>query len=198
MCNCKCFYSSVNNFMRVWTDLCNRKCSYEAGNNFMQVWTDVCEILLCSWKQFCASWVRSMQKEMLIYRWKQFYARFDSFGQICATGITLMLLETILHEFGQICATGNSPIVLYSWNDFMRVWTNLCYREWFCETNFHYKISRQKFEQKCAEPFYVVMTHSAAKANLEKGSSWPPEAKQKVQSYVMGLVLKSNLPSINI
>ena len=33
-----------------------------------------------------------------------------------------------------------------------------------------------KFEYECAEPFYVVMTHHTAKANLEKGSSWPPEA----------------------
>ena len=39
------------------------------------------------------------------------------------------------------------------------------------------------------EHFYVVMTHHTAKANLEKGSSWPPEAKEKVQSYAMGLVL---------
>ena len=30
--------------------------------------------------------------------------------------------------------------------------------------------------QECAEPFYVVMTHHTAKANLKKGSSWPPEA----------------------
>ena len=27
-----------------------------------------------------------------------------------------------------------------------------------------------------AESFYVVMTDHKAKANLEKGSSWPPEA----------------------
>ena len=33
-----------------------------------------------------------------------------------------------------------------------------------------------KFELECAKPFYVVMTHHTAKANLEKGSSWPPEA----------------------
>ena len=33
-----------------------------------------------------------------------------------------------------------------------------------------------KFEQEYAEPFYVVMTHHTAKANLEKGSSWPSEA----------------------
>ena len=46
-----------------------------------------------------------------------------------------------------------------------------------------------KFEQEWAEPFCVVMTHHRAKANLEKGSSWPPEAKQKVRSYDMGLVL---------
>ena len=46
-----------------------------------------------------------------------------------------------------------------------------------------------KFEQECAEHSYVVMTHHTAKANLEKGSSWPPEAKQKVQSYAMGLEL---------
>ena len=33
-----------------------------------------------------------------------------------------------------------------------------------------------KLEQEYAEPFYVVMTHHTAKANLEKGSSWPSEA----------------------
>ena len=33
-----------------------------------------------------------------------------------------------------------------------------------------------KFEQECAELFYVVMTHHTVKANLEKGFSWPSEA----------------------
>ena len=72
---------------------------------------------------------------------------------------------------------------------FIQVWTNLCYRECFCETNFHYEISRQKFEQKCAEPFCVVMTHHTAKANLEKGSSWPPGAIPHGSPPLRGLVL---------
>ena len=58
----------------------------------------------------------------------------------------------------------------------MQVWTNLCYRECFCWQKLHFEFSRQHFEQECAEPFYVVMTHHSAKANLEKGSSWPSEA----------------------
>ena len=45
------------------------------------------------------------------------------------------------------------------------------------------------FEQEYAEPFCVVMTHHTAKANLEKGSSWPPEAIPYGLSYTMSLVL---------
>ena len=78
-------------------------------------------------------------------------------------------------------------------NDFMQVWTNLCYRECFCKTNcwqeLHFEFSRQKFEQECAKPFYVVMTHHTAKANLEKGSSWPPEAIPYGVPHTRGLVL---------
>ena len=78
-------------------------------------------------------------------------------------------------------------------NDFMQVLTNLCYRECFCKTNcwqeLHFEFSRQKFEQECAKPFYVVMTHHTAKANLEKGSSWPPEAFLEVTHKSTGLVL---------
>ena len=36
------------------------------------------------------------------------------------------------------------------------------------------------FEEECEEPFYVVMTHHTANANLEKGSSWPPEAMPQI------------------
>ena len=75
----------------------------------------------------------------------------------------------------------------------MQVLTNLCYRECFCKTNcwqeLHFEFSRQKFEQECAKPFYVVMTHHTAKANLEKGSSWPPEAFLEVTHKSTGLVL---------
>ena len=46
-----------------------------------------------------------------------------------------------------------------------------------------------KFEQECAEPFYVVMTHHTAMANLEKGSSWPPEAILRGLWHIRGLVL---------
>ena len=75
----------------------------------------------------------------------------------------------------------------------MQVWTNLCYRECFCKTNcwqeLHFEFSRQKFEQECAKPFYVVMTHHTAQANLEKGSSWPPEAIPYGEWHIGGLVL---------
>ena len=78
-------------------------------------------------------------------------------------------------------------------NDFMQVWTNLCYRECFCKTNcwqeLHFEFSRQKFEQEYAKPFYVVMTHHTAKANLEKGSFWPPEAIPYGEWHIRGLVL---------
>ena len=72
-------------------------------------------------------------------------------------------------------------------NDFMQVWTNLCYRECFCKTPFWN--FPPKFEPECAEPSYVMMTHQAVKANLEKGFSWPPEAIPYGLPYTMGLVL---------
>ena len=47
-----------------------------------------------------------------------------------------------------------------------------------------------KFEQECAEPFNVVMTHHTAKANLEKGSSLPPQRPSRAEGpCTMGLVL---------
>ena len=45
------------------------------------------------------------------------------------------------------------------------------------------------FEEECEEPFYVVMTHHTANANLEKGSSWPPEAMPNVLHHPTLLVL---------
>ena len=50
-------------------------------------------------------------------------------------------------------------------------------------------ISLTKAFPECAEPFYVVMTHHTAKANLEKGSSWPPEAIPYGVPHTRGLVL---------
>ena len=49
-----------------------------------------------------------------------------------------------------------------------------------------------KIIQDCAEPFSVVITHHTAKANLEKGSSWPPEA------IPSGLVLSVALSNPNL
>ena len=90
---------------------------------------------------------------------------------LLAAGNNFMRVWTNFGDRKCSCAAGNY---------FMQVWTNLCYRECFCEANcwqeFHYEFSRQRFEQKCAEPFCVLMTHHTAKANLVKGSSWPPEA----------------------
>ena len=53
-----------------------------------------------------------------------------------------------------------------------------------------------KFEQECAEPFCVVMTHHTAKANLEKGSSWPPELRDRKQQdiEIPHALKKSTLP----
>ena len=79
-----------------------------------------------------------------------------------------------------ICFSLTKAFQLLGTNLCKYVWTNLCYRECFRKTNFwqklHFDFFLPKFEQKCAEPFYVVVTHHRAKANLEKGSSWPPEA----------------------
>ena len=75
----------------------------------------------------------------------------------------------------------------------MRVLTNLGDRESFSVTNLlagtQFWIFPPKFEQECAEPLFVVMTHHTAKANLEKGSSWPPEAVPYGLPHTMGLVL---------
>ena len=139
--------------MQVWTNLCDGKCSYAAGNNFMRVLMGLCD-RKCSYatrNDFMRVWTNLCDR-------KCSKAARNHFMRLC----------TDLCNRKCSCAAGNN---------FMRVWTNLCYRECFCETNFHYEISRQKFEQKCAEPFCVVMTHHTAKANMEKGSYWPSEAK---------------------
>ena len=163
---CKQFHASLDGFVRqemllycwkqfmwVWTNLCNRKCSNGAENDFMRVLMGLCN-RKCSYaarNNFMRVWTNLCNR-------KCSNAARNHFMRLCTD-----LCNRICS-----CAAGNN---------FMRVWTNLCYREWFCETNFHYEISRQKFEQKCAEPFCVVMTHHTAKANLGKGSSWPSEAK---------------------
>ena len=80
-------------------------------------------------------------------------------------------------------------------NDFMRVWANLCYMECFSVTNcwleLQFEFSRQNSNRnvQTAEPFYVVMTHHTAKANLENGSSWPPEVIPYGVPHTRGLVL---------
>ena len=69
----------------------------------MQVWTDLCDrkcsyTILCEFEQICATGNTLIWMETILCK----------FGLICATGNALMLLETILCKFGQICATGNS------------------------------------------------------------------------------------------
>ena len=150
-------------------------------------------MLLFIWKQFYASLDGSVRQEMLSCCWKQFYASLDrsvrqetlmqlgatfyKSGQICETGNALMPLETILCEHGQICTKGNGLV---------RLEPNLC--NWLL-VGTPFWIFPPKFEPECAEPFYVVMTHHTAKANLEKGSSWPPEAIPHGLPHIRGLVL---------
>ena len=82
-------------------------------------------------------------------------------------------------------------------NNFMRVWTDLCDRKWSCAAGTKFMTVGMnsilnfppKFELECAEPIYVVMTHHTAKANLEKGSCWPPEAIPYGVPHTRGLVL---------
>ena len=51
-----------------------------------------------------------------------------------------------------------------------------------------------KFEQECAEPIYMVMTHQTAKDNLEKGSSWRPDTIP--YELVLGVAFSNpNLPN---
>ena len=79
------------------------------------------------------------------------------FGQICATRNALLLLETILCEFGRIHATGNAFVRLHCWQEL------------------HCECSRQIVNRNVRSPC-MVMTHHSAKANLDKGFSWPLEA----------------------
>ena len=83
-----------------------------------------------------------------------------NFGRICATGATgnaLLLQETILCEFGRIRATGNAFVRLPYWEEL------------------HFECSRQNVNRNVKSPS-TVMTHHSAKANLDKGFSWPLEA----------------------
>ena len=79
---------------------------------------------LCCWKQFYASWDRSVQHEVLLCDWKGFLCKL---GRICETGNALIQLGTILCKFGQISATGNASMQLK--NNIIRVWTDLCVRK---------------------------------------------------------------------
>ena len=125
-------------------------------------------MLLCCWKQFYASLNGSVQKEMLLCCWKRFYASLD--GSVrqemllcCLKRFYVSLDESVRQE--------------------MLLWDKLLAGTAFWKFP-------PKFEEERAEPsFYVVMTHHTAKANLEKGSSWPPEAIPYGLSYTMSLVL---------
>ena len=68
--------------------------------------------------------------------------------------------------------------------------------EGFCKTicwlELHFDFP-PKVEQECAEPFYVVMTHHTAKANLEKGSFWPPETAPYGLWHIRGLTLTKRI-----
>ena len=124
------------------------------------------EMILCKFGQICATGNALMQLRATLYK----------SGQICETGNTLMLLETILCEHGQICTKGNGLV---------RLEPNLC--NWLLAGT-PFWIFPPKFELECAEPIYVVMTHHTAKANLEKGSCWPPEAIPYGLPHTRGLV----------
>ena len=141
--------------MRGWMDLFLREIlKYAAGNNF--IWDG----------RTCATRNALVLLETILYKFGRIYATGNDlmmletilckFWQICVTENALMLLERILCEFGLNCATGSAFGRLLAGTPF---WKFL-----------------PKFEQECAEPFYVLMTHHTAKANLEKGSFWPSEA----------------------
>ena len=163
---------------QVWVDLCMeqimllccwKQCYASLDESVRE------QVLLCYWK-----WLRDWTE---MWDWKCSHMLLKTilckFGRICARASALMPLETILCEFGQICArasqkcshaTGNSFIPV--WTDlcnrkcsFMWVWMSLCYRKCFCKTllaGIPFWILPPKFEQECAEPFYVLMTHHTA------------------------------------
>ena len=127
------------------------------------------ETILCKFKRICATGNALMQLKTILC----------NFGRICATGATgnaLLLQETILCEFGRIRATGNAFVRLHCWQEL------------------HFECSRQKVNRNVKSPS-MLMTHHSAKANLEKGSSWPSEAIPYGLPYTMGLVLTQPISS---
>ena len=71
--------------------------------------------------------------------------------------IVQRLLYASLDKFGQICATGNAFVRLAYWQEL------------------YFECSRQNVNRNVKSPS-MVMTHHSAKANLDKGFSWPLEA----------------------
>ena len=58
-------------------------------------------------------------------------------------------------------------------NDIMRVWTNLCYREFFSVTNcwqeLHFEFFPPKLQQECAEPLCVVTGDDSSHSQGQSG-----------------------------
>ena len=139
------------------------------------------ETILCEIGQICAIASAVMLLETILCEFERICMTGNALtlletilcgiGQICAIVSALMLLETILCKFGQICAKGNAFVVLHCWQEL------------------HFEISRQKLNRNVPSPSILVMTHHTAKANLEKGSSWPPEAIPYGAIHTRGLVL---------
>ena len=154
--------------MLLETILCKFRRICATGNALMLL-----ETILCKFGQICVTGNALIQLGATLYK----------SGQICETGNALMPLETILCEHGQICTKGNGLV---------RLEPNLC--NWLLAGT-PFWIFPPKFEPECAEPFYVVMTHHTAKANLEKGSSWPPEAIPHGLWHIRGLVLTQPISS---
>ena len=129
-------------------------------------------MLSCCWKQFYASLDRSVRQEMLLCSWER----------LCTSLDRSVRQETLSCRWKRFYANMDGSVrqemVLCSWN---QIYTTDCWHE------LHFK-NLPKFELECAEPIYVVMTHHTAKANLEKGSCWPPEAIPYGLSHTRGLV----------
>ena len=94
-------------------------------------------------------------------------------GLICATGNALMLLEKVLCNFGRICARVSALIMLQV--KFMWIWTDLSDSKCSYAAKMVFWKFLPKFEEECAEPFYVVMTHYTAKAICQ--TQWLPSSK---------------------
>ena len=129
-------------------------------------------MLLYSWKQIYASLDGSVQQEMLLYSWKRFYASSDESLQ------QEMLLRYWKQFYANMDRSVQQEMVLSSWNQINA--TN-CWKE------LHFEFFPPNSEQECSKPFFCQYSDDSsqctAKASLEKGSSWPPEAIPYCHSF---------------